>query len=151
VKLAPDIAEDDLEPITKVLSSRGVDGIAVSNTTLARERLTNATLAKEAGGISGRPLFLRSTVVLARVYELTGGRIPLIGIGGIDSGATAIAKLEAGATLLQLYTGLIYEGPGLLGRIKQELAAHLARERISRVGDLTGRRAQTWAAKAIEG
>ena len=151
VKLAPDIAEDDLEPITKVLTSRGVDGIAVSNTTLARERLTNATLAREAGGISGRPLFHRSTVVLARVHELTGGRIPLIGIGGIDSAAAAIAKLEAGATLLQLYTGLIYEGPGLLARIKQEMVAHLTREKIGRVGDLTGRRAQAWAAKAIEG
>ena len=110
VKLAPDIAEDDLEPIVKVLISRGVDGIAVSNSTLARERLSDAALAKEAGGVSGRPLFHRSTVMLARVYELTGGRIPLIGIGGIDSGAAAIAKLEAGATLLQLYTGLVYGG-----------------------------------------
>ena len=151
VKLAPDIAEDDLEPTVQVLTSRGVDGIAVSNTTLARERLTNATLAKETGGISGRPLFHRSTIVLARVHELTGGRIPLIGIGGIDSAAAAIAKLEAGATLLQLYTGLIYEGPGLLGRIKQELAAHLASEKITHVRDLTGRRAQAWATKTIEG
>lgn len=151
VKLAPDIAQDDLEPITKVLEARGVDGIAVSNSTLARERLQDTVLAKEAGGISGRPLFHRSTVVLARVYMLTGGRIPLIGIGGIDSGATAIAKLEAGATLLQLYTGLVYEGPGLLGRIKQEMLAHLAREKLERISDLTGLRAGEWAAKAVEG
>ena len=87
VKLAPDIAEDDLEPIVKVLEARGVDGIAVSNSTLARERLRDTALAKEPGGVSGRPLFHRSTVVLARVHGLTGGRIPLIGIGGIDSGA----------------------------------------------------------------
>jgi dihydroorotate dehydrogenase len=151
VKLAPDIAEDDLAPITQVLVARGVDGIAVSNSTLARERLQDAELAKEAGGISGRPLFHRSTAVLARVYVLTGGRIPLIGIGGIDSGATAVAKLEAGATLLQLYTGLVYEGPGLLDRIKQAMIAHLVREKLARIGDLTGRRAEEWAAKALAG
>jgi dihydroorotate dehydrogenase len=151
VKLAPDIAEDDLEPIVRVLETRGVDGIAVSNSTLARERLRDTALAKEAGGISGRPLFHRSTVVLARVHVLTGGRIPLIGIGGIDSGQTAVAKLEAGATLLQLYTGLVYEGPGLLGRIKQDMAAYLEREKLARIGDLTGRRAETWAAKALIG
>ena len=114
-------------------------------------RLGDTALAKEAGGISGRPLFHRSTVVLARVHVLTGGRIPLIGIGGIDSGATAIAKIEAGATLLQLYTGLVYEGPGLLARIKQELVAYVAREKLARVADVTGRRAEAWAAKAPEG
>lgn len=151
VKLAPDIAEDDIAPIVRVLEARGIDGIAVSNSTLARGRLGDTVLAKEAGGISGRPLFHRSTVVLARVHVLTGGRIPLIGIGGIDSGATAIAKLEAGATLLQLYTGLVYEGPGLLARIKQEMVAHVAREKLARIGDLTGRRAEEWAAKAPEG
>jgi dihydroorotate dehydrogenase len=151
VKLAPDIAEDDLEPIVRVLEARGVDGIAVSNSTLARERLRDTALAKEAGGISGRPLFHRSTVVLARVHGLTGGRIPLIGIGGIDSGQAAIDKLEAGATLLQLYTGLVFEGPGLLGRIKQEMAAYLRREKLARIGELTGRRAETWAAKALVG
>jgi dihydroorotate dehydrogenase len=149
VKLAPDIAEDDLAPIVQVLLARGVDGIAVSNTTLARDGLTETALAKEAGGISGRPLFHRSTIMLARVYALTGGKVPLIGIGGIDSGAAAIAKLEAGATLLQLYTGLIYEGPGLLARIKRELVAHLESEKLARVGDLTGRRAQEWANRPL--
>jgi dihydroorotate dehydrogenase len=147
VKLAPDIAEADLEPIARVLTARGVDGIAVSNTTLAREGLAEMVLAKEAGGLSGRPLFRRSTAMLARVYLLTGGRIPLVGIGGIDSGAAAIAKIEAGATLLQLYTGLVYEGPGLLARIKRELAAYLRRENLRRVTDATGRRAEEWAAK----
>jgi dihydroorotate dehydrogenase len=151
VKLAPDIAEDDLAPIVNVLVARAVDGIAVGNSTLAREGLRDTTSAKEAGGVSGRPLFHRSTVVLARVHVLTGGRVPLIGIGGIDSGTTAIAKLEAGATLLQLYTGLIYEGPGLLGRIKREMRARLDRENLAHIGNLTGRRAQTWAAKALAG
>ena len=146
VKLAPDIAEADLEPIVGVLAARGVDGIAVSNTTLAREGLADASLAKEAGGLSGRPLFQRSTAMLARVYLLTGGGIPLIGIGGINSGAAAIAKIEAGATLLQLYTGLIYEGPSLLARIKQDLTVYVRREGLSHIGDATGRRARELAA-----
>jgi dihydroorotate dehydrogenase len=145
VKLAPDIAGADLEPAVGVLMRRGVDGIAVSNTTLARDGLTEAALAKEAGGLSGRPLFRRSTAMLARVYLFTGGRIPLIGIGGVDSGAAAIAKLEAGATLLQLYTGLVYEGPGLIARIKSEFVDYVRRENLTRIGDATGRRAEEWA------
>jgi dihydroorotate dehydrogenase len=145
VKLAPDIAEADLEPIVSVLVARGVDGIAVSNTTVAREGLADTAPAKEAGGLSGRPLFRRSTAMLARVYLLTDGRIPLIGIGGIDSGAAAIAKIEAGATLLQLYTGLVYEGPGLIARIKRDLAAYAAREKLARIGEAVGRHAKEWA------
>jgi dihydroorotate dehydrogenase len=149
VKLAPDIAEADLEPVVGVLMARGVEGIAVSNTTLAREGVADAVMAREAGGLSGRPLFHRSTAMLARVYRLTGGAIPLIGIGGIDSGRTAIAKLEAGATLLQLYTGLVYEGPGLLARMKAEILTYLEREKLAHVGHLTGRRADEWAKKAL--
>jgi dihydroorotate dehydrogenase len=84
--------------------------------------------------------------MLARVHLLSGGRVPLIGIGGIDSGASAIAKIEAGATLLQLYTGLVYEGPGLIGRIKRELVGYVQRERLTTIGDAVGRRASEWAA-----
>ena len=149
VKLAPDIAEADLAPIVRVLLACAIDGIAVSNTTLAREGLADRALAEEAGGLSGRPLFHRSTVVLARIYLLTGGRIPLVGIGGIDSGAAAIAKLEAGATLLQLYTGLVYEGPGLLARIKRDLVAYLEREKLPCIGAAVGRRAAQWAARPL--
>ncbi|HJU31651.1 MAG TPA: quinone-dependent dihydroorotate dehydrogenase [Hyphomicrobiaceae bacterium] len=149
VKLAPDIAEADLEPIVAVLAKRGVDGIAVGNTTLSR-RGVGGTHAGEAGGLSGRPLFHRSTVALARVHRLTGGRIPLVGIGGIDSGAAAIAKIEAGASLLQLYTGLVFEGPGLIGRIKRALVAYAEQEKLSRIGEATGRRAEEWAARPLE-
>jgi dihydroorotate dehydrogenase len=146
VKLAPDIAAADLEPIVNVMMKRGVDGIAVSNTTLARDGLTDAAVAKEAGGVSGPPLFHRSTAMLARVHVLTHGRVPLIGIGGVDSGTAAIAKIEAGATLLQLYTGLVYEGPGLIARIERDLSAYVARERLARIGEAVGRRAAEWAA-----
>ena len=146
VKLSPDIAAADLEPIIGVLTARSIDGIAVSNTTLARDGLAEVTLTNEAGGLSGRPLFQRSTAMLARVHLLTGGRVPLIGIGGIDSGASAISKIEAGATLLQLYTGLVYEGPSLIGRIKRELVDYVRRERLTTIGDAAGRRAREWAA-----
>jgi dihydroorotate dehydrogenase len=150
VKLAPDIPEDDLESILSVLIARAVDGIAVSNTTLARNRLSDAKLAREAGGLSGRPLFHRSTAMLARVHRMTGGRIPLVGVGGIDSEAAAIAKLEAGATLLQLYTGLVYEGPGLLARIKREIVTLMEREGHRHLAEITGRRALEWAARPLE-
>jgi dihydroorotate dehydrogenase len=150
VKIAPDIAEDDLAPITERLAAHGVDGIAVSNTTLARPLLRSAH-AGEAGGLSGPPLFHRSTVVLARVHRSTGGRIPLIGIGGINSGETALAKIEAGATLVQLYTGLVYEGPGLIGRIHEHLTAELDRLGKSSVADLVASRAEHWAARDLGG
>jgi len=149
VKLAPDIAEDDLAPVVDVLVSRGVDGIAIGNTTLSRVGVRDAALAQEAGGVSGRPLFHRSTVMLARVYRLTQGNIPLIGIGGIDSGAAAIAKIEAGATLLQLYTGLIFEGPGLIARIKRDLVRYAEQRKLTRIADATGGRAEDWAAKPL--
>jgi dihydroorotate dehydrogenase len=150
VKLSPDLAEEDLGDIVACLARHEVDAIAVSNTTLSRRGLTDPG-AREAGGLSGRPLFHRSTVMLARVYRASGGKIPLIGIGGIDSGAAALAKIEAGATLIQLYTGLIYEGPGLLPRIKEHLTQAVRRANAAAITDLVGRAAQAWAAKPLEG
>jgi dihydroorotate dehydrogenase len=149
VKLAPDISEDALAAVLAPIVALGVDGIAVSNTTLSRRGILDNE-AQQAGGLSGRPLFHRSTVMLARVFEATGGRVPLIGIGGIDSGRAALAKIEAGATLVQLYTGLIYEGPGLIERIKTELASGVRQAGARRLADLVGRRAQEWATKPLE-
>jgi dihydroorotate dehydrogenase len=149
VKLAPDIAEHELGAIIMQLAAQKIDGVAVSNTTLSRRGLSDPN-ARQAGGLSGRPLFHRSTIVLARVHQATAGEIPLIGIGGIDSGATALAKIEAGATLVQLYTGLIYEGPGLIQRIKDELAAAVRRTGARSIADLVGRDAAAWAAKPLE-
>lgn len=146
VKIAPDIAEEDIAPIAARLTAHAVDGIAVSNTTLSRHGLKDSR-ATEAGGLSGRPAFARSTAMLARVYMETGGRTPLIGIGGIDSAKTAIAKIEAGATLLQLYTGLIYEGPGLIGAIKSELAAEARRS--GGLANIRGRNAAHWAKQPL--
>jgi dihydroorotate dehydrogenase len=138
-----------LPGIVEVLVARAVDGIAVGNTTLQRTGLTDARRSAEPGGLSGRPLFMRSTIVLARVHQLARGAMPLIGIGGIDSGRTAIAKIEAGASLLQLYTGLVYEGPALLARLQQELAAYLEHGGHARLADAVGCRATAWAAKPL--
>ncbi|MGQ0456098.1 MAG: quinone-dependent dihydroorotate dehydrogenase [Hyphomicrobium sp.] len=148
VKIAPDIAEDDVTPICARLVAHNVDAIAVSNTTLARSDLRDSK-ANEAGGLSGRPAFNLSTAMLARVWQATDGRIPMIGIGGVDSPEAALAKIEAGASLIQLYTGLIYQGPGLIGRIKEHLAATLHREGFDAIAPLIGRRASEWTAKPL--
>ena len=148
VKIAPDIAIPDIEPICERLAAHRVDGIAVSNTTLARDGLRDPSRI-EAGGLSGRPVFTRATVMLARVYRATGGAIPLIGIGGIDSPQTALQKIEAGATLLQIYTGLVYQGPGLIGRINAHLADAIARAGLISLSQLRATRVDEWAAKQI--
>ena len=145
VKLAPDIAGADLPEIVRIIEAHGVDGIVVSNTTLARDGLTDRSFAAETGGLSGRPLFARSTRMLARIYRLTEGMLPLIGVGGIDSGATALAKIEAGASLLQLYTGLVFEGPKLIDRIKQALIEAMEQAKAGSLTPLVGRHADAWA------
>ena len=145
VKIAPDVAEEDLPAICERFVARGVDAIAVSNTTLARPATLGAVHRDEAGGLSGQPLFRRSTAMLARVYKLTGGDVPLIGIGGIASGENALEKIEAGASLIQLYTGLVFEGPSLIARITSELASATKAAGAAQVGELTGRRADEWA------
>jgi dihydroorotate dehydrogenase len=149
VKLAPDIADADLPAIVNVIQAREVDGIIVSNTTLSRQGLTDASFAAETGGLSGRPLFARATRMLGRVYRLTEGSLPLIGVGGIDSGAAAIAKIKAGASLLQLYTGLVFEGPKLIGGIKQALVTALPDAKAENLGSLIGRDADAWADRSL--
>ena len=149
VKLAPDIAEADLEPIIQRLADLQVDGIAISNTTLARDDLKSRHQT-EAGGLSGRPLFRRATIMLARAYQISDGKIPLIGVGGIDSGAAALAKIEAGASLLELYTGLIYQGPGLIARIKQRLIEACRASGATSLSELTGRGSETWAKQSLD-
>lgn len=149
VKLAPDIEDADLPEIVRVIHSRAVDGIVVSNTTLSRDGLTERSFAAETGGLSGRPLFARATRMLARVYRLTQGQLPLIGVGGISSGETALAKIEAGASLLQLYTGLVFEGPRLIGNIKRTLIAAMDNADVSGLGPLVGRRAGEWSERSL--
>lgn len=149
VKIAPDVAVEDLPAICERLEVHNVDAIAVSNTTLARPQSIDRLFHKEPGGLSGRPLFERSTIMLAKVYQLTGGRVPLIGIGGIESGETALQKIEAGATVVQLYSALVYEGPSLIERIKDYLLSAVESAGVLSIQELTGRTAEDWAAREI--
>jgi dihydroorotate dehydrogenase len=126
LKIAPDLREDELEDIAAACAGGAVDGIIVSNTTLSREGLASAQ-AKEQGGLSGKPLLALSTQQLARMFVLTEGRIALVGAGGIHDSASAIAKIRAGASLIQLYSALVYKGPALVQEILQGLSAEFAR------------------------
>lgn len=132
-KLSPDVDDALVERLVATLLDARIDGIAISNTTRERPADLRGASAAEAGGLSGRPLFAASTAMLARVRDQTAGRVTLIGIGGIGSGADAYAKIRAGATAVQLYTGLIYAGTGLVTSIKRELAALLRRDGFASV------------------
>jgi dihydroorotate dehydrogenase len=149
LKIAPDLGEAELADIAAEVLRKKVDGVIVSNTTLARDGLTSARHRDEAGGLSGRPLFQRSTAVLARMRKLVGKALPLIGVGGVDSAETALEKIRAGADLVQLYTGLIYAGPALPGRILAGLAQHCARERVANIRQLRDSGVEAWVSRPI--
>ena len=137
VKVAPDLAADEIAAIANIAETGGVAGLIVANTTLARPALRSAA-AGEAGGLSGRPLAAPALGVLRAFAGATGGRLPLIAVGGIASGADVYARLRAGATAVQLYTGLVYHGPALVARIKGELAALLAADGYATVAAAIG-------------
>jgi dihydroorotate dehydrogenase len=128
LKIAPDLEADEERAIAATALAAGIDGLIVANTTLARPEGLRSRHRDQAGGLSGAPLLARSTAQLARLYRLTGGRLPLVGVGGIACGADAYGKIRAGASALQLYTALIYQGPGVVSRVLAELAALLARD-----------------------
>ena len=132
VKIAPDLDDDALAAIAETVIASGIEGMIVANTTLSREGISDPKLAAEAGGVSGRPLFARSNKLLTRLRALVGDKLVLIGVGGIDSAVAARQKFAAGADLVQLYTGMVYEGPGLPGRIVKELARHPLPQRPGR-------------------
>jgi len=138
VKIAPDQTEQQQEDIAEVVLASGVQGIIISNTTVNRPGHIPPALAQEAGGLSGEPLFDMSTAILSRIYKRTGGKLPIIGCGGVFSAPDAYAKIRAGASLVQLYTALIYEGPGLVQRINHDLAALLKRDGFQSVREAVG-------------
>ena len=148
LKIAPDLDDADLDRIAGAVTKHAMDGVIVSNTTLDRSGLTETDVAREAGGLSGRPLFRRSTIQLARMRQRLP-EMPLIGVGGIDTAETAYAKIRAGASLIELYTGLIYGGIGLVGEIKAGLAQRLAADGFKAVADAVGRDAEAWAQETI--
>ena len=139
LKIAPDLTLPDLDDVVGIARSRRVDGMIVGNTTVSRPpRLRDAEKAKEQGGLSGRPLFSLSNRILAETYVRVEGVFPLIGAGGIDSGAGALAKIRAGASLVQLYSGLVFRGLGLIADIKSTLLATLERDRKPSLADYIG-------------
>jgi dihydroorotate dehydrogenase len=139
LKIAPDVSLGDLDDIVGVARQRKVDGMIVGNTTLSRPpSLREREKAIEQGGLSGKPLFALSTRMLAETYVRLEGAMPVIGVGGIDSGETAVAKIRAGATLIQLYSALVFQGLGLLPKIKHALLDALRQGRHQSLADLTG-------------
>ena len=138
LKVAPDLVDADRRDIAEVALAAQLDGLIVSNTTIARPAGLDPRFAQEAGGLSGRPLFEPATEVLGDLYRRTGGRLPIVGVGGVASADDAYAKIRAGASLVQLYTALVFEGPGLVGRIKNGLAALLKRDGFSTVAEAIG-------------
>lgn len=138
VKIAPDLTDEDKADIAAVSLSMGIAGLIATNTTIARPDGLRGAARGEAGGLSGRPLFAPSTAVLGDLYRLTEGRIPLIGVGGVASGADAYRKIRAGASLVQLYTGLVYGGPALVPRIETELARLLREDGFDSVAAAVG-------------
>ncbi len=138
LKISPDLGEEDKKDIADISLALGIDGLIATNTTIDRPDGLTAAAKGQRGGLSGKPLFALSTRVLADMYRLTQGRLPLIGVGGVASGEDAYAKIRAGASLVQLYTALIYHGPGLVGRICRDLAARLRADGFKRLGDAVG-------------
>jgi len=138
LKIAPDLVDADLKDIAAVVLKLKVDGIIVSNTTIERPLSLKSALKGEVGGLSGQPVFDKSTEVLRRVYELTGGKVPLVGVGGVSNGKQAYAKIRAGASLVQLYTSFAFKGPAVVHAVKAELAELLRADGFTCVEDAVG-------------
>jgi len=129
LKIAPDLGEAELDAIAEVALASGIDGLICTNTTIDRSAIAGRRHAEEAGGLSGKPLFAKATAVLRGMATRLGGRIPLVGVGGITTGADAAAKIDAGAALVQFYTGMIYRGPALIGECVGAIRARRASTR----------------------
>src|SRR5271154_5977438 len=148
LKIAPDLSLSELDDVVHIARSRRVDGMIVGNTTLARpSTLREAARAREQGGLSGRPLFRLSTRMVAETYVRAEGAFPLIGVGGIDSGGGALPKIRAGASLIQLYSALIYKGLGLVDEIKRDLSSTLLRTGRDSLAEIVGADAATITAE----
>jgi dihydroorotate dehydrogenase len=139
LKIAPDLSLAELDEVVHVARSRRVDGMIVANTTLARpSSLRETARATEQGGLSGRPLFRLATRMVAETFVRAEGAFPLIGVGGIDSGGAALTKIRAGASLIQLYSSMIYKGLGIIDEIKNDLAATLLRTGREQLAEIVG-------------
>lgn len=149
LKIAPDLAEEELDDIAAEVLEKRIEGIIVSNTTLSRARLTSRTHVGETGGLSGKPLFARSTAVLARMRKRLGSDFAIVAVGGVDSAETALEKIRAGADMVQLYTGMIYAGASLPARIVRGMSRALDREKIATIAELRDTRLDYWLVQPI--
>lgn len=149
LKIAPDLSEDELDDIAQEALEQKLDGLIVSNTTLSRTGLTSKENTSETGGLSGTPVFERSTIVLAKMRQRVGKNMPLIGVGGVDNTTKALSKIKAGADLVQLYTGMVYKGPGLPAEIIKGLSQAVKTEGVENISAFRDRETDIWAAKPI--
>lgn len=149
LKIAPDVVEDDLKDIVEEVLEKAIDGLIVSNTTIERTGLSGQGPYREAGGLSGRPLFRKSTIVLARARKLAGPDLTIIGVGGIDGAETAWTKIAAGADLLQVYSSLVFKGPALVGEILSGLAERLDKHGFSSLREARDASVDAWASEPL--
>lgn len=149
LKIAPDLAIEELDDIAAEVQEKAIEGVIVSNTTLSRKGLLSKH-SSQAGGLSGKPLFARSTAMLARMRRRLGPDVAIIGVGGVDSAQTALEKVKAGADLIQLYTGFIYGGPSLPGRVLADLAKLVDQHNVKSVSALRDSAVEKWEAVPLD-
>ncbi len=147
VKISPDLTLEAMDDIAQIVTKTSLDGLIVSNTTVARTSVQDLPFAHEAGGLSGQPIFEASTIRLAQMRQRVGQDMAIIGVGGVHSAASALAKIEAGANAIQLYTALIFEGMELLDKIKQGLVAAVREKNCTSIKQLVGTKTEEWAKK----
>ena len=138
IKIAPDIEDEQARDIALSSLALGIDGLIISNSTIDRPKSLRSQYSNEIGGLSGKPLFIKSTIMLRKMYELTNGQIPLIGVGGISNGIECYEKIKAGASLVQLYTSFIYKGPHLINEMKKELVDCLKTDGYKNIKEAVG-------------
>ncbi|WP_400162573.1 quinone-dependent dihydroorotate dehydrogenase [Brevibacillus sp. TJ4] len=138
LKVAPDMADEQMRDVVHAAVEEGIAGIIATNTTLSREAVQDHPYAEEAGGLSGRPLTGRSTAWVKEIYQEVGDKVPIIGVGGIFTGEDAYEKIRAGASLVQVYTGMIYQGPGIAKQINKKLLQLMARDGFSHISQAIG-------------
>ncbi|GAA5100284.1 quinone-dependent dihydroorotate dehydrogenase [Bartonella acomydis] len=149
LKIAPDLSEKELDDIAEEMKLSDFDGLIVSNTTLSRRELRNSLLSTEEGGLSGRPLFELSTIVLAKMRQKIGKKIAIIGVGGVRDAKTALEKVKAGADLIQLYSGMVYEGPGLAATILEEILQFMQQDGVDDIKAYRDQSVEYWAKRAL--
>ena len=138
-KIAPDMDEEQIRDIALMSLANNIDGLIISNSTIARPEILNSSFKNEVGGLSGKPLFIKSTLMLKKIYTLTNGQIPLIGVGGISNALECYEKIKAGASLVQIYTSLTYQGPKIVNKILMELVNLLKTDGYNNIKEAIGK------------